>query len=168
MTIPPAGRKEIPVCSFFTHPAGIAYLSFLSDSGFIAGYSRFSQPGRRASLGATTGTRQGWFLKMEPLQDGWTGIALVNVSTSTANVTLSALDENGIEVGREILQLAAGKKMVGIVDQIFESDTRAAKYFRFDSDVQLLGFTVSGSSDGLMLDGLGAMPQFSRYLERQK
>ncbi len=166
LTIPPAGRREIDVCSFFTQGQKVAYLSFLSDSGFIAGYTRFSNSGLRASLGATTGTRHGWFLKME--QYGWTGIAFVNVDTADATITLSAVDENGNLVASEVTQLAAGKKSVMLVEQLFHANITQAKYFKYDSDRQLLGFTISGSGDGLMLDGLPAMPQFSRYLARQK
>jgi len=55
-----------------------------------------------------------------------------------------------------------------LVEQLFHANITQAKYFKYDSDRQLLGFTISGSGDGLMLDGLPAMPQFSRYLGRQK
>ncbi len=152
--------------SLLAQPQNAAYLSFLSDTGFIAGYTRFSQPGYRASLGATTGTRQGWFPKIE--EDGWTGIAFVNVSSRTATITLDALDDNGNQVATETLTLESGKKTVGVVSQLFHQDISRAKQFRYRSDQQLLGFTVSGSGDGLMLDGLPAMPQFSKYLERYK
>ncbi len=69
---------------------------------------------------------------------------------------------------RETLQLPAGKKSLGLAAQVFKSNVRSVKYFKYESDRQLLGFSVSGSADGLQLDGLAAMPQFSRYLERQQ
>jgi hypothetical protein len=166
LAIPPAGRREIDVCGYFAQAQKIEYLSFLSDSGFIAGYTRFSQPGMRASLGATTGTRKGWFLKIE--QDGWTGIAFVNVGSATANVTVDAVDEDGNLVTSKELQLNAGKKYVGLVTEMFPLDISRARYFKFESDQQLLGFTVSSDGAGTMLDGLASMPQFSRYLGRQK
>jgi hypothetical protein len=166
LTIPPAGRKQIDVCSFFTQAQNVAYLSFVSDSGFVAGYTRFSHPGLRASLGATTGTRHGWFLKME--QNGWTGIAFVNVDSADATITLNAIGENGNLVASEVIQLASGKKSVMLVEQLFHSDITQARYFKYESDRRLLGFTISGSADGLVLDGLPSMPQFSKYLSRQK
>jgi hypothetical protein len=166
LTIPPAGRKEFDVCSNFAQAENIDYLSFLSDSGFIAGYTRFSQQGMRASLGAAAGTRNGWFLKIE--QDGYTGIAFVNVSSGNATITVDAVNENGNLIASEVLSLAAGKKFVGLVTQVFHADISRARYFKYESDQQLLGFTVSSDSAGTMLDGLISMPQFSRYLGRQK
>ena len=113
-----------------------------------------------------SGTKHGWFLKME--QDGWIGVAFVNVETSSATVTLSAIDDNGIEIGRETLPVAPGQKYVGMVGQLFHSDISRARYFKYSSNKKLLGFTVTASSDGLMLDGLPSMPEYFRVLERQK
>ncbi|MBZ5500213.1 MAG: Ig-like domain-containing protein [Acidobacteriia bacterium] len=166
LSIPPAGRKEINICGFFAQAPKIDYLSFVSDTGFVAGYTRFWQPGLRASLGATTGSRNGWFLKVE--QEGWTGIAFVNVETTVATITASAVDENGKVVGSETFTLAPGKKYVAMVTQLFRADITQARYFKFGADRNLVGFTISSSADGMMLDGLPSMPQFSRYLGRQK
>jgi pimeloyl-ACP methyl ester carboxylesterase len=165
ITIPPAGRKEIDVCSTFAQAPKIDYLSFTGDSGFIAGYTRFSQQGVRASLGATTGNKKGWFLKME--RDGWTGIAFVNVEAADATITVRAIDANGNVVETETIPLAPGKKYVALVTELFHGDMTHAAYFKFESDRQLIGFTISSSNDGTMLDGLPAMPQFSRYLGRR-
>ena len=54
-----------------------------------------------------------------------------------------------------------------MVDQLFSTDITRARYFKYSSDKKLIGFTVSGSDDNLMLDGLTAMPEYYRYLERQ-
>ncbi|HYK91260.1 MAG TPA: hypothetical protein VE398_20990 [Acidobacteriota bacterium] len=158
LTLEPLQRKEITVGSFFQNPQNIAYLSFVSDSGFLAGYTRFSQPGNRVSLKAGTGTKTGWFTKME--QDGWTGIAFVNVDTSASIVKLAAMDANGNQVSSATLTLAPGKKVVGMVTQLFTGDLSTARYFKYTSDKPLLGFTVSGSSDGQMLDGLHCLPNY--------
>lgn len=158
VTLPGLGRKQIVVGSTFQNPQAIAYLAFVSDSGFVAGYTRFSQPGNRVSLAAGTGTRQGWFTKME--RDGWTGIALVNTETSDATVTLTAWDENGGQVATRTQPLRPGEKFVGMVDQLFSADLKNAKYFKFTSDRNVLGFTVSGSADGLMLDGLHCLDNY--------
>jgi hypothetical protein len=158
VTLGPLQRKEITVGRFFQDPANIAYLSFASDSGFLAGYTRFYQPGNRVSLPAGTGARVGWFPKME--QDGWTGIAFVNVETTSATVTLTATDANGNEVSSATLTLTPGKKYVGMVNQLFSGNLSAARYFKYVSDKRILGFTVSGSSDGQMLDGLPCLGQY--------
>ncbi len=158
LTLPPLGRKEIKVGNFFATPAQIGYISYVSDSGFIAGYSRFQQPGNRVSLAAGTGDKRGWFTKME--KDGWTGIAFVNVDTTAANVLVTVHDENGAEVSRAVFALEPGHKVVCMVDQLFAGDLTRARYFKYTSDVNLLGFTVSGSSDGLMLDGLHSLEKY--------
>ena len=158
VTLGPLQRKEITVGRFFEDPANIAYLSFASDSGFLAGYTRFYQPGNRVSLPAGTGARAGWFPKME--QDGWTGIAFVNVETASATVTLTATDANGNEVSSTTLTLTPGRKYVGMVSQLFSGNLSAARYFKYVSDKRILGFTVSGSSDGRMLDGLPCLGQY--------
>ncbi len=152
ITLGPLQRKEITVRNFFHNPENIAYLSLVSDSGFLAGYTRFSQPGNRVSLKAGTGTKAGWFTKME--QDGWTGIAFVNVDTSSASIKLSAMDADGNEVSSSTLTLAPGKKVVAMVPQLFNGDLSKAQYVKYTSDKLLLGFTVSGSGDGQMLDGM--------------
>jgi hypothetical protein len=163
ITIPAEGRVEITVGKSFHRPLDIAYLALLSDSGFLAGYTRFYQPGNRASLALGSGGNHGWFTKME--KDGWTGIAFVNVGTVTATVTLTAYDDNGNQVASTTLPVAPGKKFVGMVDQLFKSDLSNATYCRYSSDRNLLGFTVSGSSDGQMLDGLHAL---SDYISAKK
>ncbi len=157
LVLAPRGRKQVVVGSFFQNPGQIAYLARVSDSGFLAGYTRFSQPGNRASLAAGTGSKLGWFTKME--KDGWTGIAFVNTETSLATVDLSARRNDGTQVASKSLRLGPGEKDVGMVDQLFPTDLTNATYFRFKSDRNVLGFTVSGSADGQMLDGL-------HYLDR--
>jgi hypothetical protein len=158
VTLGPLQRKEITVASFFQNPGGIAYLSFVADSGFVAGYTRFSQPGNRVSLKAGGGTTTGWFTKIE--QDGWTGIAFVNIETSSATVSLSAMDANGSQVASATLTLAPGKKIVGMIPDLLKGDLNRAKYVKYDSDKLLLGFTVSGSNDGQALDGLHCLPSY--------
>lgn len=158
VTLPALARKQVVVGNSFQNPQDIAYLAFVSDSGFVAGYTRFSQPGNRASLAAGTGTKQGWFTKME--KGGWTGIAFVNTETTDATLVLTACDENGGQVATKTLPLSPGRKFVGMVDQLFSGDLKNAKYFKFKSDRNVLGFTVSGSADGLMLDGLHCLDNY--------
>ena len=158
LTIAPMGRQEITVSRFFQNPQSAAYLIFESNSGFIAGYTRFSQPGNRATLAAGKGSKAGWFTKVE--QDGWTGIAFVNTETAEATVNLTAWDANGNQVGAKTITLKPGEKSVGMVDQLFGSDVSDAVYVKFTSDKTLMGFTVSGSGDGTMLDGLHSLGQY--------
>jgi pimeloyl-ACP methyl ester carboxylesterase len=158
VNLPALGRRQVVVGSSFQDPKNIAYLALVSDSGFVAGYTRFMQPGNRVSLAAGTGTKQGWFTKME--QDGWTGIAFVNTETADAAVALTAWDENGSPVAATTLPLRPGEKLVRMVNELFTSDLKDAKYFKFKSDRNVLGFTVSSSGDNLMLDGLHCLDNY--------
>ena len=158
--IPPGGRKEITVGNSFQSPEQIAYLVFLADSGFLAGYTRFNQPGNRVSLPAASGVQEGWFPKME--RDGWTGLAFVNISDQEVIVKLTAFDENGTKVAEESMQIDPGVKTIGVLEQIFPGDISSARYFCFSSDQKILAFSVSGSSDGLMLDGLPSLDWYIR------
>ncbi|HYK91261.1 MAG TPA: Ig-like domain-containing protein [Acidobacteriota bacterium] len=159
--IPAGGRVEYIAGKSFQKPQDIAYIRVRSDSGYLAGYTRFSQPGNRVSLPLVGGTIAGYFPKVE--RDGWTGIAFVNVDKDTANISLLAYDDNGIPVDTRTLQLAPGRKYVGMVDQLFAGiDAARLRYFKFRSDQKLAGFTVSASSDGQMLDGLQSLGNYMR------
>ena len=160
LDIPPGGRKEIIVGDSFQHPSDIAYLIFLSDSGFIAGYTRFNQPGNRASLPAAAPVEEGWFPKME--SDGWTGLAFINIGEEKANVRLTAYDQNGQKIVEEPLSVDPGEKIIGLMDEVFPGDIRNARYFYFSSDQKVIAFSVSGSSDGKMLDGLPSLGFYIR------
>jgi hypothetical protein len=159
--VPAGGRSEISIGDFFRNPSEIDYIVFYSDSGFLAGYTRFEQPGNRVSLPAATGTTYGWFPKME--KDGWTGLAFLNVDSSAANVTLTAIDENGQKVAEEVMPaLEPGVKVIGMVWQVFKADISSARYFYFSSDKKVVAFSVSGSSDNQMLDGLPSLAEYIR------
>ena len=154
--IAPGGRREITVGTSFQSPEAIAYLVFVSDSGFIAGYTRFNQPGNRVSLPAASGIQEGWFPKME--SDGWTGLAFVNIGDEKANVRLSAYNNEGARVVEDqTLEVESGAKVIGLIDEVFPAGVSNARYFYFSSDQKVLAFSVSGSRDGLMLDGLPSL-----------
>jgi hypothetical protein len=152
VNIPRNGRREIRVESFFSNAAAVAYAVFVSDSGFIAGYTRFEHPGNRASLPAAAAVEQGWFVKVET--DGWTGVAFLNAEAEEATVRLAAVDLNGKLVAEETLQLKPGVKTVGMINELFHVGIANAKYVRFSSNRKIIAFSVSGSGDGLMLDAL--------------
>jgi len=158
--IPPGGRKEITVGQSFQHPADIAYITFLSDSGFLAGYTRYSSAVNRSSLPATSGVTEGWFPKME--QDGYTGLAFVNITDEDANVKLSAYADSGDKVAEENISVPPGNKVIGMMDQVFHGDISRARYFCFSSDKKVAAFSASESSDGQKLDGL---PTLGWYLK---
>jgi hypothetical protein len=158
IVLQPSEGKEITVGSTFQNPADIAYLILVSDSGFLAGYTRFSQPGNRVSLISTPASPRGWFTKVET--DGWTGIAFVNADSATAGVRLTAMDDGGTPVATASFTLTPGQKYVALVSELFRFDAARASYISYVSDKKLVGFTVSGSGNGQMLDGLHSLGQY--------
>jgi len=165
----PGGRKEITVGTTFQNPASIAYMMFVSDSGFVGGYTRFSEPGNQVSLPAVAaGVNEGWFAKVET--EGWTGLAFVNIDTADANVVLTAYDENGNMVGDNTLPpVKPGEKVSRLISEFFAPAILAsARYFCFTSDKTILGYTASRSADGFKLDGLMGLPRYLRTTAADK
>ena len=58
--------------------------------------------------------------------------------------------------------LQPGVKVIGMVWEVFKADIADARYFYFFSDKKVVAFSVSGSSDNQMLDGL---PSLAEYIQ---
>ncbi|HDS16869.1 MAG TPA: hypothetical protein ENN66_09760 [Proteobacteria bacterium] len=160
VTIPAGGRLEVGIANVFVDADEIAYLDFAADSFYLSGYTKFSQPGNRVSIAATTGGFRGVFLKKE--RQGWTGIAFVNPGDRTATVTLKALSDSGQTIACRILAVPAGAKVVNIAEDLFDDDIGSATFIRYQADSKLIGFVLNGSADNLMLDGLPAAAEWFR------
>ena len=115
-----------------------------NDSKLLAGYT-----------GVNISGTDGIFAKID--KEGWTGIAFVNITNSSATVNLTAYDNSGKIVDTESISLAAYAKMVDNPKNIFSQDISNATYITYSSDHELVGFQLNGSSDGMMLDGLPGM-----------
>lgn len=147
----------------FRNPSEIAYLAYVSDSAFLAGYTRFNEPGNRVSLPLIAEEfMEGWFPKVE--SDGWTGLAFVNIDSAQADVTLAPHDEHGSRIAENVLRaVKPGEKVIGLIYQLFPgADLAAARYFHFVSDKSFIGYSVSRSDDGTKLDGLMALARYLR------
>jgi len=94
----------------------------------------------------------GVFAKVE--DDGWTGIAFVNIEDTAASVTLTAYADRGAVVATEVMNVAANAKVVDLAENIFTLDISTASHIGFSSDRKVVGFQLNGSTDGMMLDGL--------------
>jgi hypothetical protein len=86
----------------------------------------------------------------------------VNIGNSQAQVKLTAHDENGLAVEEQTLPVQPGVKVVGLMDQLFHGDISRARCFSFSSDQMVVAFSVNGSGDGQMLDGLPALDRYLR------
>ena len=66
--------------------------------------------------------------------DGWTGLAIINIGDEQAAVMLGAYGENGIKVAEESLTVEPGEEIIGLMDQVFSGDIGHARHFLFSSD----------------------------------
>jgi hypothetical protein len=102
------------------------------------------------------GSKQGVFPKIE--SDGWTGIAFVNAEGSEASVTLTAYTNEGTPLAVRNITVGSLSKEVGLAKNIFApQNISMAGYIAYTSDKNVVGFQLTASSDGTLLDGLPAL-----------
>ena len=86
------------------------------------------------------------FAKVE--DDGWIGMAFVNIENSTATMKLTVCADSGAVVGANAR---------GYSKQLFSEDISTATCIGFSSDREVVRPQLNSSSDGMMLDGLPSM-----------
>jgi len=121
---------------------------------FLSAYTKFFKLGNRVAIEATKGKPRGIFLKRD--LEGWTGIAFVNPEDRAVNVSLKAINDSGNIIAEKILSVPAGAKIVGNLEVLMDVDIQSATYLRYNADGNIIGFSLNGSADGKMLDGLPA------------
>jgi hypothetical protein len=157
-TIPLAGKeKYIGTAKTLNFPDGTAWFRIVASSP-VTGFELFgTNDGKQ--LGGYTGvgisSTDGIFAKCE--DDGWTGIAFVNIENSPATVTMTAYDDSGNVIATESLNITAYAKVVDVVPNLFSQDISNATYIIYSSDGNFVGFQLNGSSDDMMLDALPGM-----------
>jgi hypothetical protein len=149
--------KYIGTVSELSLPLQTAWL-MLNSTNPLTGFELFGTTDGNQLAGYTgvgiSGT-EGVFAKLE--KEGWTGIAFVNTQNSAAVVALTAYDDNGNIVATETMNVGGHAKVVDLPENIFSQDISNATYLMYSSDMEIVGFQLNGSSDGMMLDGLPGM-----------
>ncbi|MCD6293220.1 MAG: putative metal-binding motif-containing protein [Deltaproteobacteria bacterium] len=103
---------------------------------------------------ATSGHSRGIFAKRET-DGGWSGLAFINLSVEPANLTLFAIDNQGMARGiASIVMEPHAKVAKTVADLFFGYDISAVSYFGYSCDQEILAYQCNGSSDGLKLDVL--------------
>jgi len=150
-------REVVRSVADLNFPADAAWFSVKSDQP-IVGCELFGKVDGSQLAGfsgvAISGLR-GVFPSIA--DNGYTGIALVNVTDKTASLTLTAYKDDGTVVSSKLVALAGHEKMVGDVQAFFSEDISPATYVSYQSDRELAGFQINGSGDGMMLDALPAL-----------
>ncbi len=138
-------------------PAGTAWFKVKSDQPIVAFELFGTANGAQLagySVAAISGV-EGILPKLE--SDGYTGIAMVNVTNITAAVTLTAYKNDGTVVATELISLAGYAKIVDESQNLFSRDISLATYITYKSNQELVAFQINGASDNMMLDALPAL-----------
>ncbi|GBC60343.1 hypothetical protein DENIS_1294 [Desulfonema ishimotonii] len=132
----------------------------VSASSPVSGFELFgTNTGHQLAgyTGVNISGKSGVFAKREMIWDGWTGIAFVNIEESSANVTLTAYDDDGNAVDTEAITLNPHEKKVKVAEDLFSGNISAATCIGYVADREVVGFQLNGSEDGMLLDGLPGM-----------
>jgi len=145
-------QKYVGLLSDLEIPEGAAWLKIWSPLP-ITGFELFARPNQLAGYtGVGISRKVGIFPKLE--ENGATGIAFVNLGSSTASIMLTAIDDDGNAIATETINLASNAKVVEMAPNLFSQDISGATYITYSSDMDVVGFQLNASSDDMMLDAL--------------
>ena len=89
-------------------------------------------------------------------QDIFTGAAILNASTETAQVTLEVYLPNGQLAGSTAFSLGPGRRVARLLHEFIPAAiTQRGGYFRIKSDKPVISFALFGSTDGRFLSAIG-------------
>ena len=158
-----AGGKFIGTVASLFLPAGTEWFK-VDASSLITGFELFGTQNGKQLAGYSTvniTTKAGTFVKIE--DHGWTGIAFVNIESTSAVVTLTAVNDFGTTIATSTINVAGHGKQIADVENLFAADITGATFIKFSSDRNVVGFQLNSSSDGLMLDGLPGSPRLPGF-----
>lgn len=91
-------------------------------------------------------------------EDGWTGVALVNLEATPVTVQLIAYNNSGAIVATEPpIALQTHEKKVQMASELFTSNITGATYITYSADGEIVAFQLNNSNDNSMLDALPAI-----------
>ena len=156
-TIMIGGRqKYIGLLSKLEIPENTAWLRIWSPGAPMTGFELFARKNVMAGYtGVGISGKEGIFPRLE--NNGSTGIAFVNLGAGTASILLTAYDDEGNVIATETVSLASNAKVVKKAPELFSQDISGATYITYSSDMDVAGFQLNASSDGMMLDALPGM-----------
>jgi hypothetical protein len=152
-----AEGKYIGTVAALDLPEGTAWFK-IEATNPITGFELFGTNDGKQLAGYTgvgIASSSGFFVKIEKF--GWTGIAFVNIEADPAQIVLSAYDNAGVLVAREIFEMEGFQKVVDFPENIFSQLLTTATYIRYSASTQIVGFQVNGSDNNMMLDALPGM-----------
>ena len=155
VTLNPWQRAEFTLSQDFDEAPGISYLTFISGSHNLAGYTKFyhQSAGYRVALPTVTETSADTLFVSHVASDDnwWTGFALVNPTNGALNPILTF--SNGTQ---HRIRIAAGQHKSFSVRDLFAGDAQPELKSAIISDCTgIIGFELFGSiGDGHQLSGI--------------
>jgi len=162
-TLSAYGRKVDLIQNFFDEevPATIAWVKIESTVG-VTGYEIFGYVNNEQIAGINILGKLSselTFLHVSKDVDAWTGVAVLNPSSSSVNVTFTAYSDNGdVVTALPAMEIKAGSKYVGLVSSLFAGITNIS-YIKATSDSGNLicGFELFGITSQVYLNGIEAV-----------
>jgi len=152
-----AGKKYIGDMAGLKLPETTAWFK-VDASQSLNGFELFGTRNGNLLAGYSTVNikrKGGVFPKLDG--EGWTGIAFVNATETTAKINLRVYDDAGGKLYERDITLAGYEKLVNQPEDIFGGSITAGTYIKFNSDQEVVGFQLNGSDDDMLLDGLPGM-----------
>ena len=150
----PAKGRYFGVVSQLNLPESTAWMKIEAQNP-LAGFELFTQknePQIAGYTGINLAKTKGTLPLLE--DDGFTGIAFVNVGEEKATVVVTALNDAGSKVDQAEVVLSPFQKYVGEISTLFEGNITRATYFTYASAKEVVIFQLNKSSNGQMLDAL--------------
>lgn len=112
--------------------------------------------------------KNGIFPKLD--KDGWNVVVLVNVEEEAAQVTMKAVDDDGVIVSSRPINIAKHQQRIFTNDALTSLFGNATNYqntthLRFISNRNIVGVQFNGSEDMNKMDALSALPVLSQDVE---
>jgi hypothetical protein len=141
------------------YPRASQWVSIRSD-GPITGFELFGTQDFQmmaAVPAAGSGARRLFFPHVGTSGGWWTGVAMLNVGTTTASLKLDAygIDGSSLAVGRS-LSLSPGQRTVDQLQNYFDQWPANVKYVELNSDSDLVAFELVGNWDLRSMSGMTA------------
>lgn len=167
MNLPIAAKGKLYISdqAFFMDPVGKLYQGYVevrSDGPRMAGSVVFGDPaGSRfaSALPLVSALNTSMVFGQLASSDTWfTGIALLNPNGAAASTNIEVYDQKGALIGSRIESIGPGKRLSGVLTQLFPSlmgQSRSAGYIRVRADRGLAGFALFGTQN---LSALAAVP----------
>jgi hypothetical protein len=163
MNLAPFAKEVRLAYQFFDGMAvddGLAWIALETD-GFVQGYELFGDNDSDATIlsgfpAVAGGSTELLFRKVQAGDDGWTGIAVVNLAEeAAANLVYEAIAEDGSVLASSLRTILALRKDVALVQSLFEGGLpEGTAWLRMSSDQPVAGFQLYGDNGGQHMAGV--------------